>query len=413
MNLVPHKSVASRRKRRGLAAGFSVLAALLVALPGAARLLPLGETVFPESPDNGFIGLAPLAGRGVVIAWLDEGQRVLRARELEEDLLERRSFDVADSRGGPPTLLFCPQIARIGQGRLVFAWAELNESNLLFRVAYRVMHEDGTPRSPIRYAQDQVLRLSEECPHLSGGDTGFVIAWNLALGPIGPSSRLRARTFSLRGAPTSPPIDLAISVGSTSSPDVLVDRTGGFVASWVVNRGGNEGNELMLGRFGRDGKPIGRPVRVAAPAQELIAFTADAQSGSELFWITRDADRRHMLLGRRFDRNLRPISPVRTVFVGNDSQPLIPTAAVDRKGRTALVVANGGILYGLELDPSLDSRRCGAMLRVNDDLPQGFFPIVTSAPGEVVIAGIEADGASLPKLIVRRYRVGACGAPPS
>lgn len=411
MKLVPHRSVTSCRKRRGLAAGFGVMVTLFVALPVSARLLPKGKTVFPELPANGFIGLAPLAGRGVVVAWLDADQRVLRARELEADLEERRSFDVADTRGGAPTLLFCPQIARIGQGRLVFAWAELRESNLLFRVAYRVMNEDGTPRSPIRYAQDQVPRLSEECPRLSGGATGFVIAWNLSRNPIGPSSRLRARTFSVRGVPTSPPIDLAISVGSTFPPDVVVDRTGGFVASWVLNKGVDEGNELVLARFRRDGKPIGRSLRVAAPVQGLIAFTADAQSGSEVFWATRDAERRHTLHARRFDQNLRPISPVRTVFMGNDFV-LIPTATVDRKGRTALMVANGAILYGLELDPSLDSRRCGAILRINDDLPQGFFPVVVSAPGEVVVAGIEAGGDSVPKLIVRRYRLGACGAAP-
>lgn len=401
-----------RRTYRGIAAGLGTAVLVFAAIPASARLIPKGETVFPESPGNGFIGLAPLAGRGVVVAWLDADQRVLRARELEADLEERRSFDVADTRGGAPTLLFCPQIARIGQGRLVFAWAELNESNLLFRVAYRVMNEDGTPRSPIRYAQEQVPRLTEECPRLSGGDTGFVIAWNLALGPIGGSARLRARTFSIRGEPTSPPVDLAISVGTTFSPHVVIDRAGGFVAAWVLARDtSGEANELVLGRFGRDGQPIGRPLRVADPVRGLIAFTADAQSGFEVFWATRDAERRHALFARRFDRNLRPISPIRTVFLGND-QVLTPTATVDRKGRTALVVANGGILYGLELDPSLDARRCGAILRVNDDLPQGYFPVVVSAPGEVVVAGVEAGGDSAPRLIVRRYKLGACGAEP-
>lgn len=413
MNLVPHRSVTSRRKRRRLAAGFAAMVTLLVALPASARLIPKGETVFPEAPSNEFVGLAPLASRGVVVTWVDVDEEVLRARELEADLGERRSFDVADTRGGAPTRIFCPQVARIGQGRLVFAWAEFNVLEVQYRVAYRVMNEDGTPRSPIRYVQDQVPRLSEQCPRLSGGDTGFVIAWTLDLHPIFGGLRLRARTFSIRGVPTSPPIDLAISEGFTLSPEVVVDRAGGFVAAWVVERDATgEENELVLGRFGRDGKPIGGSVRVADPVDGSIAFTADAQSGSEVFWATRDADRIPTLHARRFDRNLRPISPVRSVFMGNEFA-LIPTATVDRKGRTALLVYNGGIVSGIELDPSLDARRCGAILRVNDEIPRSSFPVVVSAPGEVVVAGLESsDGLSALKLIVRRYKLGACGAEP-
>lgn len=368
--------------------------------------------VFPEAPSNEFVGLAPLAGRGVVVTWVDADEEVLRARELEADLGERRSFDVADTRGGAPTRIFCPQVARIGQGRLVFAWTEFNVLEVQFRVAYRVMNEDGTPRSPIRYAQDQVPRLVEQCPHLSGGDTGFVIAWTLEH-PIFGGTRLRARTFSIRGVPTSPPIDLANSASPTFSPEVVVDRAGGFVAAWVVQRDATgEENELVLGRFGRDGKPIGGPVRVADPVDGSIAFTADAQSGFEVFWATRDADRIPTLHARRFDRNLRPISPVRSVFMGNGFV-LKPTATVDRKGRTALLVSNGGIVSGIELDPSLDARRCGAILRVNDESPQSSFPVVVSAPGEVIVAGLETSGGTSGlKLVVRRYKLGACGAEP-
>ena len=412
MNLVPHRSVTSCRKRRAVAAGFGAMVTLLVALPASARLIPKGETVFPEAPSNGFVGLAPLAGRGVVVTWVDADEEVLRARELEADLLERRSFDVADTRGGAPTRIFCPQVARIGQGRLVFAWAEFNVLEVRYRVAYRVMNEDGTPRSPIRYAQVQVPRLIEGCPSLSGGETGFVIAWTLELHPIFEGMRLRARTFSIRGVPTSPPIDLAISEGFTLSPEVVVDRAGGFVAAWVVERDAFGDNELVLGRFERDGKPIGGPVRVADPVDGSIAFTADAPSGSEVFWATRDVGRFPTLHARRFDRNLRPTSPVRSVFAGNDFR-LTPTATVDRKGRTALLVYNGGMVSGLELDPSLDSRRCGAILRVNDEGPQGSFPVVVSAPGEVIVAGLETSGGTSGlKLIVRRYRLGACGAAP-
>lgn len=395
---------------RNLAAGCGVAVMLLISLPASARLIPMGETVLPEAPGNEFVGLAPLAGRGVVVTWVDADEEVLRARELEADLGERRSFDVADTRGGAPTRLFCPQVARIGQGRLVFAWAEFNVLEVRYRVAYRVMNEDGTPRSPIRYAQDQVPRLNEGCPRLSGGDTGFVIGWTLDLHPIFSPLRLRARTFSIRGVPTSPPIDLAISGGPTFSPEVFVDRAGGFVAAWVLEgESSGEGNELVMGRFGRDGKPIGRPLRVADPVYGFIAFTADAQSGSEVFWATREVGGIPTLHARRFDRNLRPISPVRTVFMGNDFV-LIPTATVDRKGRTALLVANGGIVYGLQLDPSLDARRCGAILRVNDESPLSSFPVVVSGPGEVVVAGVEvAREPYRLTVVVRRYRLGACG----
>ncbi len=413
MKRFPQFSTSRAPNGRSLAAALGAAAILLISLPVSAALIPKDETVFPEAPGNEFVGLASLAGRGVVVTWVDADEGVLRARELEADLQERRSFDVADTRGGAPTRIFCPQVARIGQGRLVFAWAEFNVLEVRYRVAYRVMNEDGTPRSPIRYAQDQVPRLNEGCPRLSGGDTGFVIAWTLELHPLFGSLRLRARTFSVRGVPTSPPIDLAISSGTTFSPHVVVDRAGGFVAAWVLERDtSGEESELVLGRFGRDGKPIGRPLRVAGPVDGPIAFTADAQSGSEVFWATRDVGRFPTLHARRFDRNLRPISPIRSVFVGNDFV-LNPTATVDRKGRTALLVYNGGIVHGLELDPSLDARRCGAILRVNDEGPQSSFPVVVSAPGEVIVAGLETSGGTSGlKLIVRRYKLGACGAAP-
>ncbi|MEP7012543.1 MAG: hypothetical protein ABJC13_19655 [Acidobacteriota bacterium] len=383
---------------------------LLISLPVSARLIPLGESVFPELPANPFIGLAPLAGRGVVVTWLEADQKVIRARELEADLRERRDFDVVDSRGGAPVTLFCPQVARIGQGRLAFAWGVVDLNNLRSRVAYRVMNEDGSPRSPIRYAQGDPPRLEESCPSLSGSDTGFVIGWNLSLSPVGPPYRLRARTFSVDGTPISPSIDLATSESITFPPNVVIDREGGFVAGWTLMTHSGEGNELVLGRYARDGKPMGRPVLVATDVRELSALTAGPQSGFEGVWALREADLHRTLKAQRFDQNLREISPVRTVYAAR-GQVAIPTAAVDQKARTALVVFDGGMVNGVELDRSL--ARCGAVIRVSAELPQGYFPVVISSPGEVVVAGVEtAPEPYRPKVIVRRYRLGACSPTP-
>jgi len=384
---------------------------LLISLPVSARLIPLGETVFPELPANPFIGLAPLAGRGVVVAWLEADHQVLRARELEADLSERRDFDVVDSRGGPPTVLLCPQAARIGQGRLAFAWIVFSQAAPRLRVAYRVMNEDGSPRSPIRFAEGESPRLDEGCPHLSGGETGFVIAWNLPVHPVGLDFRLRARTFSVTGVPTSPPVDLGISEGVTFPPDVVFGRDGGFVAAWTLVRDSGDANQLVLGRFGRDGTPIERPVLVATRVQELIAFTAGTQSGSEVIWAVRETDSRRTLKARRFDRDLRAMTPERTVYM-SENQVAIPTAAVGQKARTALIVSEGGVVNGVELDPLL-ARRCGAAIRVSADFPQGYFPVVVSSPGEVVVAGVETAAEPYrPTVVVRRYRLGACDSAP-
>jgi hypothetical protein len=383
---------------------------LLISLPVSARLIPLGEVAFPLMPANEFIGLGPLAGSGVVVAWLDEDQKVLRARELEADLSERRNFNVADYRAAPPTRLYCPQVARIGQGRLAFTWGLPDPSSGRLRLAYRVMNEGGSARSPIRFVQGESPLLSQGCPHLSGGDTGFVISWYLSNHPISTTQYLRARTFSISGVPTSPPIAVATSEGLTIPPEVVVDRDGGFVAAWTLVTHG-DAKQLFLGRFGRDGSSIGRQVRVAGPVRDLIAFTAGPESGSGVIWAVREADFKITLRAQRFDRNLRPASPVQAVFK-SERRMAIPTAAVDPRWRTALVVADGNEIKGLELDLSL-APRCGAAIPVNVDFPQGFFRVVASAPGEVVIAGVEsATGIYMPKVILRRYRLGACSSAP-
>ncbi len=152
---------------------------------------------------------------------------------------------------------------------------------------------------------------------------------------------------------------------------------------------------------------MGRSVLVATDVRDLSALTAGTQSGFEVIWALREADLRRTLKAQRFDRNLRESSPVRTVYAAS-GQVAIPTAAVDQKARTALIVFDGGIVNGVELDPSL-VRRCGAASRITADLPQDYFPVVISSPGEVVVAGVEtAPEPYRPTVIVRRYRVGAC-----
>ncbi len=404
MSYATRSSTDRRRTYRGLTAGLGAAILLFAATPVSARLIPRGEVVFPDPPGNGFIGLAPLAGKGVVVAWVEPGQEVLRAQELEADLGFRRDFEVAGPGGSPPALIFCPQVARLGRGRLAFAWSELDPANDRHRVAYRVLHEDGSPRSPIRYAQGDPPRLDEGCPNLSGGDTGFVIGWNLSLHPVGPPYRLRARTFSVDGVPTSPPIDLATSESLTTAPQVVADRDGGFAAAWSPRNSAGDSREIVLRRFHRAGTPHGRIARIAADRLELQGLVAGTFQGYELIWSLRQGDRRS-LEARRFDRNLVAITPARIVFAAET--PIEATGAVDRKARTALLVSAGGILRGFELNPGLQP--CGAAIRVNVDLPQGTFPVVVSAPNEVTVAGVEASIENpLPKLIVRRYALGAC-----
>ncbi|HXU34143.1 MAG TPA: hypothetical protein VN851_26520 [Thermoanaerobaculia bacterium] len=409
MNLFS-RSAAREFMRQGRIAGLSAAALFSLALPISARLIPRGEVVLPVNPDSG-LGLAPLAGQGVVVAWLEMGREVLRAQELNADLSARRDFVVADTHEGPAALLFCPQIARIGQRRLAFAWSELNIASRRFRTAYRVMNEDGSPRSPIRYAQGDPPLLDEGCPRLSGGDTGFVIAWNLSLHPVGPPYGLRARTFSVRGIPISSPIDLATSASITEPAWVVARHDGEFAAAWSP-RGHDESREIFLRRFGRTGTPLGRAVRIAPDRLELQGLVAGTDEGYELIWSLRQGLDSRSVLARRFDRNLVAITPARTVFTSETY--VEATAVIDRKARTALLAATGSSVQGLELDPELDARRCGAAIRVNDELPQSTFPVVVSAPGEVVVAGLEvaASGPYLLKLIVRRYALGACAAAP-
>src|SRR6185295_8711301 len=152
--------------------------------------------------------------------------------------------------------------------------------------------------------------------------------------------------------------------------------------------------------------------RIAPDRLELQGLVAGTDEGYELIWSLRQGLDSRSVLARRFDRNLVAITPARTVFTSETY--VEATAVIDRKARTALLAATGSSVQGLELDPELDARRCGAAIRVNDELPQSTFPVVVSAPGEVVVAGLEvaASGPYLLKLIVRRYALGACAAAP-
>lgn len=380
--------------------------ALWIPIAASAQLVQTGEVVVSTAVRDPFPGLAPLVDGGTVLTWVDQVQgddelvEILRGRWLNPDLSTRVEVSIAEAHGRELALLLCPQVTRIGLGRVVFAWLEATPG--VRRVAYRVVDGDGTPLTEILHPYPPQAEQDDECPRIRGRDLGFVIAWS--------SRSLGVRKFSNDGVPTSPPIRLGRPAGSAPAAALAIDRDGGFAAAWVGQPTPTSRPTLLLRRFARDGTALGRAIPIT-DSEVLRVELVESASGFELIWNRRFANGRTSIRAQAFNRDLSPRSPAQTVLASDFA--VLSRAAVDPLLRTIITYHENGQVRGLPL--ARKNLPCGPATRLNGDSPLGDFPVVTSKlfPSSVVVAGVESpyDGGPS-ELRVRSYDTTGCSALP-
>ena len=369
-----------------------------------AQWRPLREVAIAGDFESDFFGLAALGGGRVALARVGpsfEGTHAVRGLVFDRYLFLRHDFLVA-TRGKDTSVAFlCPVVAHLGGGSLAFAWLETSSETARARIAYRVVGAEGSPLGPIRFVEsDRVGGLG--CPSLDGGPLGFVVGWSRALTSDNNVHDLRLRTFSVDGRPTSASFSVARSRSSTSVPSIAVEPDGGFVAAWGVELADGT-QDLFLGRFGRMGGPLGPVKKVVAGARDLIAFARSRRGELDLIWARGQGSSGRVLRARRFDGDFEAISRAKTVL--STFLPVVPASVIDRLGRTAFIAQTSFSVRGFTLGPTL--ALCGPEITVSELWPQGLFRIVSSKPGEVVVAGVDFSSGAR-DMYLRSYALPLC-----
>lgn len=210
-------------------------------------------------------GMAAIPSGEFVVIWASE-------RNGWDTALYARRF-AADGRPATGEILISPDhqaylqsgvvMMADGSFAVVFSKQAPRGSGSVLRTRWYT--PDGT-------LQDDVLIARETVPQLSiatRGDGGVVLAW---LGDRSPF--LRARAFGPDHAPLGPEVKVARLGGS---PAVAVGSTGQFVVAFTGFIEGNpvdrDDDRLYVGiqRFAADGSPLGRPF-AASPVYDLSPF---------------------------------------------------------------------------------------------------------------------------------------------
>ncbi len=395
----------SRLPRHFPVSSFGVLLGLVLTLisPAAtAQLFPTGEVVVSTSVRDPNPGLAPLKDGGTVVTWVDqvvqenESVEILRGRWLDPFLSTRFEIDLVEAHGSDLAQLHCPQVTRIGLGRVVFTWLEVTPG--VRRVAYRVVGAEGTPLTEILYPYPPRAGQDDECPRIRGRDLGFVIAWS--------SRTLGVRKFSNDGVPTSPPFELGLpaELAAAPAPALAIDRDGGFAAAWVGRPTPTSRPTLLMRRFARDGTALGRAIPITS--SEVLRFElVESAQGFELIWNRRLTSGRTTIRVQAFFRDLSPRNPARTALVSDFA--VLSRATVRHPAlETILTYFENGQVRGLPL--TRKQLPCGPSSRLNAGRPLGAFPVTTSG-FNILIAGVESPANGGPsELLVRSYSFPNC-----
>ena len=127
-------------------------------------------------------------------------------------------------------------------------------------------------------------------------DGGFVVAWGEFGDTLGAGNRIVTHRFSRAGLPVSPPVRIDTS-GYGLYPDLVADKAGGFVGSWMWSKV-NVARGLYVRRLDGGGVGMGSEIRVDTPdtGPMVAGRGACRDSGCVYFW------KQNGLFVRAYDR---------------------------------------------------------------------------------------------------------------
>lgn len=301
---------------------------------GASELAPLGPPVSllgdpPLGDEVTRSGVAATAVEGGFnVVWHEIGFEFDHVSAIDLSALSVGRGISSIYEWNPRSLGFpsCPTVATLGRDRVVVVWTLREYPAGSYIIAFRRYSAAGAPiDSTVRVVRVPLgVVFAADCPAAAGHEGGgFALAWSAGLNPY----RAQAQAFKPTGERATPILELATSSGRSGPPALGLDRSGRIFLAADDLVGAIWGE-----RFSAVGAPLGGPFRIGRGGGE-VALAPVPSGGFLVAWSRAEAGGRQILL-RRYGADGRPRGLPRGV--GQTKRFDQPVLRVDRHGRPVL-----------------------------------------------------------------------------
>jgi carbonic anhydrase/acetyltransferase-like protein (isoleucine patch superfamily) len=287
-------------------------------------------------------------------------------------------------------------VAMHANGDFVTAWTGPSGG-----VKARLFDSSGSPRdSGFRVTQSAYWGLSLA----TGAGGGFVVAWS------DYSTNLSAELYDGSGRVVRSEFRMEVA---GASPEVAMDRAGGFVAVWIRDPRADIGGEVVGRRFDAQGDALGGDFTINTHTldHQYDATVAMAEDRSFVVaWSSHDQDGDGVgVFGQRFDAAGQRVGgefQINRQTLGNQSEPSVamgPGGDFFIAWTTADETATGASVVGQYFDRA--GRRVGAEVAVSAGSTSSWPSAALAANGTLVVAWSRWVAAAATEVVARRFAV--------